>query len=94
MGQFLGLWVGQSLKLNRKTCFHGSKSFLVVNSHIAKPDRLILSKMLTSTFYLSKGDRMTTLANQLAAFEYNFRCLEWFFSKMSGKLSLAFLLKL
>ena len=38
------LWVNQSLKLSRNTCFCRFKSSLVVNSHVAKPERLVLSK--------------------------------------------------
>ena len=33
-------------------------------------------------------------ANQLGRFEYNFRCLKWFFRKLSRKLRSAFFLKL
>ena len=49
-----GLYAIQTLKLSRNTCFPGFKISLVVNSHVAKPEKLVLSKMGTSTFCLSK----------------------------------------
>ena len=43
--QILGFWASQSLKLRRSTCLGRFKSFLMVNSRVAKPERLALSKM-------------------------------------------------
>ena len=36
----LNFLAGQSLKLNRNTCFCRSKTSLVVNLHDAKPERM------------------------------------------------------
>ena len=38
-------WVKQSLKLSRNTCFSGFNYSLVVNSNVAKLERLALSKI-------------------------------------------------
>ena len=95
MDHLFGFWAAQSLKLSRNTCFRGFPSSLTMNSHKAKLERLALSKMPTLAFCVSKAlIWQRILANQLGEFEYNFRCLKWFFNKLPQKLRSAFLLKL
>ena len=62
----LDFLAGQSLKLNRNTCFCRSKTSLVVNLHDAKPERMAYSIMCTSTFCLFKGAHMTATSGQSA----------------------------
>ena len=64
--QILGFWASQSLKLRRSTCFGRFKYFLMVNSRVAKPERLALSKMWTLNFCLSKGVHIATTSGQSA----------------------------
>ena len=64
--QIFGFWASQNLKLRRNTCFRGFKSTLLVYSYVAKPEMLPLSKMWTSTFFLSKGTHTTTTSGQSA----------------------------
>ena len=67
--KIFGFWVDQSLKVSRNTYFRGFKSSLAVNSHVAKPGRLALSKMRTSTFCFQKMPIwQRLLANQLRWF--------------------------
>ena len=87
----MSFWAGQSLELWRNTCFCRFKSSLVMNFHEPKLERLALSKMWISIICLSKGAHVV---NQLGGFEYNFRCLQWFFRKLPRKLVSAFFLKL
>ena len=87
--QTFGFLVVQSIELSRNTCFRRFKFFFVVNFHVAKTERLALSKMWTSTFCSQR-----LLVNQLVAFEYNFRCLNLFPSKLAPKLRSVFLCKL
>ena len=54
----------QNLKLSRCTCFRGFKSSLVLNSHVAKPERLALSEMWTSSFRTNDIDlRLNSLVD-------------------------------
>ena len=87
--QIFCFWVVQSTELSRNTCCRRFKSSLVVNSHVAKTERLALSKMWTSTFCWQR-----LLVNHLVAFEYNFRSLNLFPSKLPPKLRSVFLCKL
>ena len=64
--QIFGFWPSQRHKLRKNTRFRGFKSSLAVNSHVAKPERLALSKMWTSPLCLSKGAHMTTTSFQSA----------------------------
>ena len=65
-----------------------------MNFHIPKPERLAASKMWISIFCLSRDAYMATTSGQSAwAFEYNFRCLKWFFRKLPQNLWSAFFLK-
>ena len=43
--QMFGFWENQGLKLSINACFLVFKSSLAVNSHVAKPGRLALSKI-------------------------------------------------
>ena len=50
VNQIFCSWAGQNLKSSRKTCFRGLKSSLAVNSHVAKPDRLVSQKCKLEPF--------------------------------------------
>ena len=52
--QILGFWASQNLKLSRSICFCEFKSSWAVNFHVAKHERVALSKIRTSTFCFSK----------------------------------------
>ena len=89
--QNLSFWAGQSLKLRRNTYLRGFKSSLAVNFYHTKICKVGSIKHANFN-HLPIWQRL--LANQLGGFEYNFRCLEQFFRKLSQKLRSAFFLKL
>ena len=63
--------------ISRNTCFFVLKSYFVLNSRIAKPERVALSKMRTSIFGFSKGILIIN-NSQPISFEYNFGHLKYF----------------
>ena len=63
--------------ISRSTCFFVLKSYFVLNSRIAKPGRVALSKMRTSIFGFSKGILIIN-NSQPISFEYNFGHLKYF----------------
>ena len=94
--QMFGFWVIQSFKSCRNTCFCGVTFSLVVKSQVAKPEILVLSKTWTSTYCLLKDANLLKrlLANQLGGFEYNFKCLKSFTSRLPRRFWSTFLLVL
>ena len=65
MYEDLNLEQGLNL-ISRSACFFVLKFYFVVNSFIAKPERVALSKIRTSILGFSKGITIITTPSQLA----------------------------
>ena len=89
------LWFldGQSLKLCRNTCFRGFSFFL--GGELPRSKTWKVCPLKSVNFVFQKVPIWQQfLANPLRGFEYNFRCMKYFYSKLPLKLRSGFLLKL
>ena len=90
-----GFWAVQTLKLRRNTCSPVFDSSLALNSHQQNLKGWPSQTCELQPFcFQNVPIWQRLLANQLGGFEYNFRCLKWFFRKLPRKLRSAFFLKL